>query len=107
MIQAWPDALMAQLCVNLCGDALVGNQGKIHHISTFMAQSTVSLRGEKDMIRYLVPLLLVLAAIILVAWAVNRRQREDQQAPLRQREQVLYLFCIGCAGAALLALALF
>jgi len=59
------------------------------------------------MIKYLIPLLLVLAAIILIAWAVNRRQRGDEQSPPRQREQILYLFCIGCAGAALLALALF
>ncbi len=82
-------------------------RGKFTIFRLYVAQSTVSPRGEKDMIKYLIPLLLVLTAIILVAWAVNRRQREDQQAPLRQREQILYLFCIGCAGAALLALALF
>jgi hypothetical protein len=59
------------------------------------------------MIKYVIPLLLVAAAILLIAWLFYRWIGRGQESPSRPRTLALYVLCTGCVAAGLLALALF
>ena len=59
------------------------------------------------MVRSIIPLLLIAAAILLIAWLFYRWQNLNDASRTRPWAIPLYVLCTGCVAAALLALALF
>jgi hypothetical protein len=59
------------------------------------------------MIKYTLPLLLVAAAIMLIAWLFYRWRGRDHGWLTRPWTFAFYVLCTGCVAAALLAMALF